>query len=31
MMKKKNDKHEAIWWAWINAEEPMIRDDFIML
>jgi hypothetical protein len=31
MMKQIYDKHETIWWVWINAEEPMIRDDLIML
>jgi hypothetical protein len=31
IMKQIYEKHKAIWWALINAEEPMTRGDFIML
>jgi hypothetical protein len=31
MVKQIYDKHMAIQWAQVNAKEPMIRDDFIML
>jgi hypothetical protein len=29
IVKQIYDKHKAIWWARINAEEVMTRDDFI--
>jgi len=29
MMKQIYNKYKAIWWAWINAKEPMIKDNFL--
>jgi hypothetical protein len=31
MIKQIYNKHKAIWWAWINARKPMIRDNFLRL